>query len=123
MRGVVDIGEFAGGSLARSLAILFPAVLPVRSASQRETLRVKQKGISPGASLSSASTLRSLVFIRSSLYTRANFLLIREHRDYARTGCAENAATYDRQLERNGIIRGAREVREISRMGIVYDAE
>lgn len=25
MRGVVDIGEFAGGSLARSLAILFPA--------------------------------------------------------------------------------------------------
>lgn len=49
MRGVVDIGEFAGGSLARSLAVLFPAVLPVRSASQRETLRVEQKRISPGA--------------------------------------------------------------------------
>lgn len=51
MRGVVDIGEFAGGSLARSLArhSLSCGVLPVRSASQRETLRVEQKRISPGA--------------------------------------------------------------------------
>lgn len=121
MRGVVDIGEFAGGSLARHSLSCGPSCSVGQSAGNFTS--GAERHFAWRASLSSASTLRSLVFIRSSLYTRANFLLIRGHRDYARTGYAENAATYDRQLERNGIIRGVREVREISRMGIVYDAE